>query len=148
MSAAHSSLVAAGPCSSSKTKAPPLGVAAKIAAASSARLSSGRRERDFANLTQVNAGKTRASGALRQSLEVAIEQQALWPRLQSAHANQREAHVQISAASALGGFARPIGAPHLLKVIEPANVWTENVHDRILRIEQHPIAKRHAFNFR
>ena len=102
----------------------------------------------FTNLAQIHADKPHVPRALRQSLEVAIEQQALWPRLQSAHANQREAHVQVSPASALGDFARPIGAPHLLKVIEPADVWTENVHDRILRIEEHPIAKRHAFNFR
>jgi len=102
----------------------------------------------FADLANIDAGEACAPGTLPEPLEVAIEQQALWPRLQSAHANQREAHVQISAASALGGFARPIGAPHLLKVIEPANVRTENVYDRILRIEQHPIAQRHSLNFR
>ena len=102
----------------------------------------------FANLAQVDAGKTRAPRALRQSFEVAIEQQALGRGLHPAHANQPEAHGQISAASALGGFARPISAPHLLKVIEPANVWTEDVYDRILRIEEHPIAQRHSLNFR
>src|ERR1700733_10019167 len=134
MWAGHASLAADGPCPSSKTKAPPLGVAARIAAASSARLSSGRRERD--------------SPISRKSTPTRPAPRALWPRLQLPHANQREAHVQISAASALGRFARPIGAPHLLKVIEPANVWTENVDDRILRIEQHPIAKRHSLNFR
>jgi hypothetical protein len=56
--------------------------------------------------------------------------------------------VQLSADLALGRFSGPIGAPHLLKVIESANVWTEDVHNRILRIEQHPIAKRHPFDFR
>src|ERR1700722_19688202 len=46
----------------------------------------------FANLPQVDAGEARASRALGQPLEVAIEQQTLRPRLQFADANQREAH--------------------------------------------------------
>ena len=92
MSAAHSSLVVDAPRSSSKTSAPPLGTAARIAAPSSARRSSGRRGPGFVDLAKVDAGEADASRALRHSLEVTFEQQTLRSRLQFADANQREAH--------------------------------------------------------
>src|ERR1700749_1036136 len=93
----------------------------------------------LADLAPVYADKPYPRRAPRQPLEVTIEHETFRPRLQFADANHYEAHRSDIGRLALGRLARPIGAPHLLKVIKPADIWTEDVHDCILRVEQHPI---------
>src|SRR5262249_30176257 len=39
-----------------------------------------------------------------------------------------------------GPVARPLSRPHLLEVIERAHLGSEDVHDNVAGIEQHPIA--------
>ena len=144
MSAAHSSLVADGPCSSSKTRAPPLGVAARIAAASSARLSSGRRERD----SPISRKSTPATPTPR--------------ALRNARSNDRTTDVPAPPStcrrkSPRGACRyRPLQTWPLLRAdrrstfsqgYRTGDVWTENVHDRIL-CRAAPITKRHSLHFR
>ena len=47
---------------------------------------------------------------------------------------------------ALGRLARTIRAPHFLEIVELAHVGAENVDDRVAGVEQHPVAKRQAFD--
>src|SRR5271157_2012268 len=52
------------------------------------------------------------------------------------------------SASAFLRFARPVRAPHLFEIVELADVGTEDMNDRVARVEQHPIAKRQSLNAR
>ncbi len=40
----------------------------------------------------------------------------------------------------------PIGAPHLLEIVEAANLGPEDVHQHVARIDQHPVAGWHALD--
>lgn len=44
--------------------------------------------------------------------------------------------------SALSGLARPVRAPHLLKIVELTDVRAKDVHDRVARVQEDPVAQR------
>jgi hypothetical protein len=90
MSAAHSSLVADGPVEQDQRA--PLGYGRHDRRAFLGPPFIGPARPRFADLANIDAGEACAPGALPEPLEVAIEQQALRPRLQFADANQRKAH--------------------------------------------------------
>ena len=95
------------------------------------------------DLAKVDAGEADASRALRQSLEITLEQQTLRPRLQFAHANEREAH-GLNFCS----FPRADRRSTVFEVIELTDIRAEYVHDGVSRIEEHPVAKRGALDLR
>ena len=46
------------------------------------------------------------------------------------------------------GFARAVGAPHLFEIVELADVGAKDMHDRVPRVEEHPVAERHTLDLR
>ncbi len=51
-----------------------------------------------------------------------------------------------TARSADTAFARPIGAPHFLKIVELPDFRAEDMDDDIARVDQHPVAMRQSLD--